>query len=907
MKGDFSRQTFDARKHYSGVLMQQGRVQTDADWNEQEAIQRRRTQIESRDVIGRCGAPEDDAGFAVTISGSKLTIGAGRYYVEGLLCENETDALAFESQPDSPQAPSWIDVLSEAKATLGLVYLDAWERHITPLDDPLLREVALGGPDTATRIRTVWQVRVLPVTAADPNQLKDLQKKRAAGQKKLDELRAAGAKPEEIAKLDAELAKIDAAIADISGGPSCDSSYKEWDDLIADPDRRLNARTQPPPSPTGPCVVPPTAGYRRLENQLYRVEVHNPGAAGAATFKWSRDNATVVTAIEKISGKDVTVTSLGPDEVLGFASGQWVEIADDRNELHGKPGQLFQIDTVNSSLRRITLKSAPTPLAGGADGVDKGLHPKLRRWDQSGDTATTNGVAVTGAWLALEDGVEVQFSNATFRTGDYWLIPARTAIGDVEWPPFQIPNTSPLPQPRRGIRHHFCRLALLSLDEPKKAWSVAEDCRPIFPPLTEPCCEKRSLHVVGTNWQNDEAFTPATMAKDGLRIRLDGAPDPASLTNDTVQVALEIPFSQGQDSPPSPTNVQRVYIRGVVGRDPADDRVIVWRTQSADTTGTSTGTGAGTGTGTQPTQPTPGTVGFPTVVTTLPTILTTQPTVVTTVPTVVTPVPTVVRPVPIGRGARKTTGRKVSGRATPSAEARDAAPKAVAERFTLVQFGGFRIRVTLKGHCIWNDAQRSPQRRRLFLDGQAFAQPGLREDKKTPRIDLVFPTGHHAAASDFESWFLFGGAAAVTPLQVTTVRFLNANNQNSSAGDVKPPVPADQKVTVKAGENIRIVELTFNRPVAAASSTAASIFVDRLAATGAGTFRIPGSVALTSPTVARVTLQGSIDNGNHMLTCLGTAVVGGPGPVGAADDQSALDGNYDSQAGGDFKLPFTAQ
>lgn len=27
--------TFDARKNYAGVLMQQGRVQTDADWNEQ--------------------------------------------------------------------------------------------------------------------------------------------------------------------------------------------------------------------------------------------------------------------------------------------------------------------------------------------------------------------------------------------------------------------------------------------------------------------------------------------------------------------------------------------------------------------------------------------------------------------------------------------------------------------------------------------------------------------------------------------------------------------------------------------------------------------------------------------------------------------------------------------------------
>ena len=85
MKGDFSRQTFDPRKHYAGVLMQQGRVQIDADWNEQEAIQRRRTQLEAQDVIGRCGAPRDAAGFEIGLAGNELTIGAGRYYVDGLL------------------------------------------------------------------------------------------------------------------------------------------------------------------------------------------------------------------------------------------------------------------------------------------------------------------------------------------------------------------------------------------------------------------------------------------------------------------------------------------------------------------------------------------------------------------------------------------------------------------------------------------------------------------------------------------------------------------------------------------------------------------------------------------------------------------------------------------------------
>jgi len=38
MKGDFSRNTFRPGSHYSGVLMQQGRVLLDSDWNEQVAI-----------------------------------------------------------------------------------------------------------------------------------------------------------------------------------------------------------------------------------------------------------------------------------------------------------------------------------------------------------------------------------------------------------------------------------------------------------------------------------------------------------------------------------------------------------------------------------------------------------------------------------------------------------------------------------------------------------------------------------------------------------------------------------------------------------------------------------------------------------------------------------------------------
>ena len=279
----------------------------------------------------------------------------------------------------------------------------------------------------------------------------------------------------------------------------------------------MNARTQPPSGDTEPCELPPSAGYQRLENQLYRVEVHQGGVRSKATFKWSRENGSVVTAIEQFSGSEVTVRSVGPDEVLGFATNQWVEIIDDGRELAGVPGQLLQIAGINPDTRVITLKSAPTPVA-----LD--LNPKLRRWDQSGAPAKGNGVAMGAAWLPLEGGIEVQFSDDVFRTGDYWLIPARTATGEIEWPPFAVPNTAPAPQPPLGIRHHFCRLALVQ--ENDGVLEVIQDCRTIFPPLAS-----AALHVIDTSWENDDVLELATLLKDGLTITLDGSPEPRTVDN----------------------------------------------------------------------------------------------------------------------------------------------------------------------------------------------------------------------------------------------------------------------------------------------------------------------------------------------------------------------------------------
>ncbi|MBZ0301276.1 MAG: DUF6519 domain-containing protein, partial [Anaerolineae bacterium] len=66
MRGDISRRTFDPTKHYDSVRLQQGRVQLDADSNEQVDITSHRIEAEARDLIGLCGAPMVDAGFEVS-------------------------------------------------------------------------------------------------------------------------------------------------------------------------------------------------------------------------------------------------------------------------------------------------------------------------------------------------------------------------------------------------------------------------------------------------------------------------------------------------------------------------------------------------------------------------------------------------------------------------------------------------------------------------------------------------------------------------------------------------------------------------------------------------------------------------------------------------------------------------
>src|SRR5690242_19064610 len=151
--GDYSRQTFDPRKNYVGVLMQQGRVQLDADWNEFVAILDRRLRVHAIDTLGTCVVPsETPAGFEIKhktpaqSAAGGYTIGAGRAYIHGLLAENHgyegkhaldskqskggaLHPVPYDDQPYPPEP-------APLPAAPFVFYLDVWEREVTCLEYP---------------------------------------------------------------------------------------------------------------------------------------------------------------------------------------------------------------------------------------------------------------------------------------------------------------------------------------------------------------------------------------------------------------------------------------------------------------------------------------------------------------------------------------------------------------------------------------------------------------------------------------------------------------------------------------------------------------------------------------------------------------------------------------------------
>lgn len=389
MNGDFSRDTSGPARlaRYTRVLLQQGRPLLDADFNEQGAIHHDFMRTLTVDPMGRGWRPGvkqfSILGFLTKVHG--FPISNGHFHVDGILCDYPADC-TFVDQPFL----QGLDVPGDS----FIAYIERWERHLCAVQRPGLREIALGGPDTASRAQIVWQVRAATAAWA---KAQEKQVDAALG------VRIAATKPSETAALKtlnalkASLLTTTSAFSKAIDSTSplpkdFDDPSHQWFDALKSASPGLRAMAKRDASDNEACSISPDSIYRGRENQLYRVEIHEGGTladGGKPTFKWSRENGSVLFAVrvgEDIVGVSdpagmVTLTipleTMGHDRRTGICAGDWVEVTSDGFEFAGLAPPLGQVKQVDRTRRTVLVEMVEDK------SISFGKCSVLRRWDQT--------------------------------------------------------------------------------------------------------------------------------------------------------------------------------------------------------------------------------------------------------------------------------------------------------------------------------------------------------------------------------------------------------------------------------------------------------------------------------------------------------------------------------------------
>ena len=455
VRSDATRQRITAQdqRPLRAVAPRQGQVLLDADVDQDGRLSLARIDGDMADVIGAPGRfayPSGTPAFAVQTGGGgpmNLTIQPGHGFLDGWRLDNMAACtLATQPHPRTGDAPALPAVMA----------IKALIRHIDPVEDPAFADKALGDAQASGRLLADWQV--LPQALAAP--------------------------------------------------VSCATvlTHAEWLRLSAPSTGTLAVRTQAAGPGTDPCSLLPQGGYNRLENLLYRLEVHGGTPLGTALadgprfglaglkLKLSRRNGSLLVAITGISGTEITVSPPAPDPRAWFAPGTWAEIVSPHDDLDPRAAlaneRLFRVARATDD--RVTLEATAAALtATGATGTGGWF---LRLWDAlpDGSGLLTLGAPGGGgltAELPLADGLLLQGgggATATFRRGDYWTFAAR-ADGTIDW-------ATPAQQTPHGPETRYAPLAVITgtLTSP-----TIEDCRIPFARLTD-----RVLHYRGGDGQS---------------------------------------------------------------------------------------------------------------------------------------------------------------------------------------------------------------------------------------------------------------------------------------------------------------------------------------------------------------------------------------------------------------------
>lgn len=437
------------------VAPRQGQVLLDADFDQDGRLTLARIDGDMADVIGapgRLAYPAGSTAFEVQPGAGPTDpqILPGHGFLDGWRLDNMA-ACTLSGQPH-PRT-------GDAGALPVVLAIKALIRYLDPVEEPAFADKALGDAQAAGRLIADWQV--LPQS--------------------------------------------------LTGAVSCDTlaGNADWLRLTAPSTGTLAVRVQPSGPGTDPCSLSPQGGYTRLENLLYRLEVHGgvpvveagspPALADGPRFglaglklKLSRRNASLLVAVTGITGNEITVSPPALDPRAWFVPGAWAEIVSPHDDLDPRAAlaseRLFRVQLATDD--RITLEAAGGAVA--ATGVSAAGGWFLRLWDALPDGS---GLLVLGApggggltaEQALGDGLVVQGGGgaaARFRRGDFWTFAAR-ADGSIDWP-------APAQQPPHGPETRYAPLAIADGAAP-----APEDCRIPFAHLTD-----RVLHYRGGDGQS---------------------------------------------------------------------------------------------------------------------------------------------------------------------------------------------------------------------------------------------------------------------------------------------------------------------------------------------------------------------------------------------------------------------
>jgi hypothetical protein len=440
MVADIARVTYDPTRQYRSLISQQGRVTLEADNNEAVMLESEALRRETIDIIGPIGTP--DNGYAVgSGSGGALTVGKGTFYLGGWRLRLDKD-VSLDNQPD------WIDQPPFTMTGNGnnlVVALLVTEQSVGAIEDRALREVALGGPDSAARSRLMQHLLRIPLSGADC----------AAGATAVAGL------------LQKDGAKVDAATGRIVSSA------------------RLQAGFEPGPSSADPCAPAAAGGYLGADNQLVRVtvaEFDSTLQTGKLLWGWNNASFLYRASVAK-DGVTVTLIDTPVDQEHAPQQNQMVEIlrteADlgDGNYIADCQGDVREVAQAYSfDTQQLVLGSSVDP-----DYIGNKPPLFVRLWQA--EVSFNAGKAtpldnVSGITVAIT--MDALPTNIAARP--FWRFAVRPATPQNIYPQRYADS----PQPPDGPRQWIADLAVIEPGE--GGWTLLQDCRIPFLPLTQLEC-----------------------------------------------------------------------------------------------------------------------------------------------------------------------------------------------------------------------------------------------------------------------------------------------------------------------------------------------------------------------------------------------------------------------------------